>query len=127
MAGEVALEAADRFAGGLAFAAAAGDVVAGRRVAAGAGDDHAVKRGVDLAVAALVEPLALRVAGAGGDRRDAGGAGELGRGGEALRAGDLADELGRGQRPEPRLGEQLRRDLRDELGDLALELVDRLR
>ena len=78
-AGEVALEAADRFAGALAFAASAGDVVAGRLVAAGAGDDHAVQRRVDLAVAALVEPLALRVARAGGDRRDAGRAGQLGR------------------------------------------------
>ena len=115
VAGEVALEAADRFAGALAFGAAAGDVVAGGLVAARAGDDHAVQRGVDLAVAALVEPLAARVAGAGGDRRDAGGAGELRRGREALRAGDLADELGGDQRPEPGLVEQLRRDLRDEL------------
>jgi len=89
-------------------------------VAAGAGDDHAVKRGVDLAVAALVESLALRVARAGRDRCDAGGAGQLCRGGEALRAGDLADELGGDQRPEPGLGQQLRRDLGDELGDLAL-------
>ena len=125
-AGEVALEAADRFAGALAFAASAGDVVARLRVTARAGDDHAVQRRVDLAVAALVEPVALGVARAGGDRRDAGGAGELGRRGEALGAGDLADELGGDQRPEPRLAEQLRRDLPDELGDLALELVDRL-
>ena len=56
------------------------------------GDDHAVKRRVDLSVAALVEPLALGVAGAGGDRCDAGGAGELGSGREALGAGDLALE-----------------------------------
>ena len=42
-------------------------------------------------------------------------------------AGDLADELGGGQRPEAGLGEQLRRDLGDELGDLGLERVDRLR
>jgi hypothetical protein len=54
VAGEVALEAADRFAGALAFCLTAGDVGAGGLVAAGAGDDHAVKRGVDLAVAALV-------------------------------------------------------------------------
>jgi hypothetical protein len=74
VAGEVALEAADGFAGGLAFGLAAGDVVLGCGVAAGAGDDDAVKRGVDLAVAALVEALSLGVAGAGGDGRDAGGA-----------------------------------------------------
>jgi hypothetical protein len=62
-------------------------------VTARAGDDHAVQCGVDLAVAAPVESVALRVARAGGDRRDAGGAGELGRCGEALGAGDLADEV----------------------------------
>jgi hypothetical protein len=107
LAGEVALEAADGVAGRLAVAAAAFDVVAGGLVAAGAGDDHAVQRGVDLAVAAAVEALAAGVARAGGDRRDAGGAGELGGGGEALGAGDLADELGRDEWPEPWLGEQV--------------------
>src|SRR5215211_55920 len=126
-AGEVALEAADRLAGALAFAAASLDVVAGLRVAAGAGDDDAVQRRVDLAVAALVESVALRVARAGGDRRDAGGARELGGRGEALGAGDLADELGRRQRPEAGLVKQLRRDLLHERADLALEPVDRQR
>jgi hypothetical protein len=68
--------------------------------------------------------LAAGVARAGGDGRDAGGAGELGRGGEALSAGDLADELGRDERAELGLGEQLRRDPSDELGDVALESRD---
>src|SRR4029450_3369706 len=117
--------AADRLAGALAFAASSGEVVARLGVAAGAGDDDAMKRGVDLAVAALVEPLALRVARAGGGRWEARGARELGRCREALGAGDLADELGGDQRPESRLGQRLRRDLGDEFGDLALELVDR--
>src|SRR5215212_9398697 len=99
----VALEATDGLARRLAFGAAPSDVVLRLGVAAGAGDDDAVKGGIDLAVAALVEALSLGVARAGGDRRDAGGAGQLGRGGEALRAGDLADELGRRQRSEPRL------------------------
>jgi hypothetical protein len=40
--------------------------------------------------------------------------------------GDLADELGGGQRSEPGLGKELRRDLGDERGDFGLELVDRL-
>jgi hypothetical protein len=62
VAGELALEAADGFAGGLAFRLAAGDVVLGCGVAAGAGDDDAVQGGVDLAVAALVEALSLGVA-----------------------------------------------------------------
>ena len=65
-------------------------------------------------------------AGAGGDRRNARGAGQLGRSGEALGAGDLADEFGCRQWPEPGLGEQLRRDLGHELSDLALERLDRL-
>jgi hypothetical protein len=85
-----------------------------------------VQRSVDLAVAAAIEPAALGVARAGRDRCDTGRAGQLGRCGEALGAGDLADELGGGQRPEAGLVEQLRRDLPDELGDLALEGVDRL-
>ena len=101
MAGEVTLEAADRFAGGLALSAAAGDVVAGRLMTASAGDDHAVQRRVDLAVATLVESLALRGSRAGGDRRDTCGAGQFRRCREALGAGDLANELGRDQRPEP--------------------------
>jgi hypothetical protein len=104
-AGEVSFEAADRFARAFAFAASACDVVAGLGVAAGAGDDDAVKRGVDLTVAALVESLALRVAGAGRDRRHAGRAGELGGCRKALRAGDLADEFGRDERPEAGLVE----------------------
>ena len=97
-AGEVAFEAADGFFGGLAFGAFAGEVVLGFGVAAGAGDGDAVNGGVDLAVAAAVEAVAVGVAGADRDRGDAGGAGELGVGGEAAGAGDLADELGRGQR-----------------------------
>ena len=97
-ADEVALDAADGFAGGLAFGAFASDVVLGFRVAAGAGDRDAMDGGVDLSVAAAVESVAVGLAGADRDRREAGRAGELGVGVEALRAGDLADELGGGQR-----------------------------
>jgi hypothetical protein len=60
-------------------------------VAARAGDGDAVDGGVDLAVAAAVEAVAVGLAGADRDRCDAAGAGELGVGGEALGAGDLAD------------------------------------
>src|SRR5512132_15072 len=45
---------------------------------------------------------------------------------KAPRAGDLADEVGGDQRPEAGFAEQLRRDVLDERGDLALELVDGL-
>ena len=43
-----------------------------------------------------------------------------------LGAGDLADELGRGQGPEAGLGEQVRRDLGDQVGDLGFQRLDRL-
>src|SRR3954449_6666900 len=102
-AGEVALEAADGFFGALALGAFAGDAVLGFGVAAQAGDGDAVDGRVDLAVAAAVEAVAVGLARADGDGGDAGGAGELGVGGEPVRAGDLADQL-RGQRPKPGLG-----------------------
>src|SRR5215216_4794021 len=85
-AGEVAFEAAEGFAGGLAFGPFAVEVGAGLGVAAGAGDGDAVDRGVDLAVAAAVEAVPVGAAGADRDRGEAGGAGQLGRGGESLRA-----------------------------------------
>src|SRR5512133_1699908 len=60
-AGEVALEAPERFAVGLALGAFAGEVVARVGVAAGAGDGDAVDRGVELAVAAAVQAVAVGV------------------------------------------------------------------
>ena len=117
----MALETADGLLGALALGAFAGDVVPGLGVAAQAGDGDAMDRRVDLAVAAAVEAVAVGLAGADGDRSDAGGAGELGVVGEPGGAGDLADELGRGQRPEAGLGQQLRRDPGDKLCDLGLE------
>ena len=125
-AGEVALEAANGLPVGLAFGGLAGDVVAGLGVAAGAGDRDAVDGGVDLAVAAAIEAVAVGVARAGWDRGQPGGAGELGIGGEPAGAGDLADELGRSQGSEAGLAEQLRRHLGDEPSDLSLERLDRL-
>ena len=56
---EVALEAADRFAVGLAFGLLAGDELHRLGVAAGAGDGDAVDGRVDLAVAAAIESLAI--------------------------------------------------------------------
>jgi hypothetical protein len=125
-AGEVALEAADGFLGAFAFGAFAGDVVLGFGVAAQAGDGDAMDGRVDLAVAAAIEAVAVGLAGADGDRSDAGGARELGVCGEPVRAGDLADKLGRGERPQTGLAEQLRRDLVDEGADLCLERLERL-
>ena len=113
VAGEVAFEAADGFAGGLAFGAFAVEVGAGFGVTASTRDGDAVNGGVDLAVAAAIEAVAVGVARADRDWRESGGACELGVVSKAAGAGDFADELGGGQRPEAGLGEQLRRDLSD--------------
>src|SRR3954453_19106468 len=88
-AGEVAFEAADGFFGALAFGAFAGDVVLRLGVAAQAGGGDAMDRGVDLAVAAAVQAVAVGLAGTDRDRSDAGRAGELGIACEAVGAGDL--------------------------------------
>src|SRR3954447_19417338 len=106
----MALEAAEGVAVGLAFGAFACDVGLGLGVAAGACDGDAVDGGVDLAVAAAVEAVAVGLARADRDRCDAAGAGEFGVAREALGAGDLADQLARGQRTEAGLGQQLWRD-----------------
>jgi hypothetical protein len=98
----VAFEAADGVAVGLAFCAFAFDVGAGFWVAAGAGNGDAVDGGVDLSVAAAVEAVAVGLAGADRDRCDAAGPSQLRVAGEALGAGDLADQLGGGQRTEAR-------------------------
>src|SRR4051812_49731350 len=96
-AGEVALEAADRLLGGLAFGAFAGDVVLGLGVAAQARDGDAVDGGVDLAVAAAVEAVAGGLAPADGGRGAARRArGRCGAGGTAG-AGALAPQLVGGQ------------------------------
>jgi hypothetical protein len=52
---------------------------------------------------------------------------ELGVGGEAADAGDLADQLCGGQHAAAAFGEQLRGQLGDEPGELALERIDRAR
>jgi hypothetical protein len=122
---EVAFEAADRFAVGLGFGVFAGDVGPGlgwQRAGVTAMRWIAVliwrlpprSRRWRLVLPELTGIGAMPPARA-----------SLGVGGEALGAGDLADQLAGGQRPEAGLGEQLRRDLGGEAGDLCLERVDR--
>src|SRR3954471_16640259 len=84
-AGEVALEAADGFGGALAFGAFAVEVGARLGVAARPRDGDAVDGGVDLAVAAAVESVAVGLARTHGDWCDAARAGEFGVGCEAMR------------------------------------------
>ena len=58
-AGEVALETADRFAVGPAFALLAREELDRLRVTARASDGDAVDGGVDLAAAAAIKPVAI--------------------------------------------------------------------
>ncbi len=124
VAGEVALEAADRFAGALAFAASAVDVVARLGVAARAGDDDAVQRGVDLAVAARSRRrrwVLAELAGIGATPAARASLADVAkRWAPAISPTSLATVSG----PKPGSFEQLRRDLPDELGDLTLKSVD---
>ena len=81
-------------------------------------DGEAVQGAVELAVAAAVEAVAVGLTGGGGDRCGPAAARELGVGGEAVGAGDLADQLGGGQRAAAALCEQLRGVALDERGEL---------
>jgi len=58
-AGEVALEAADRFAAGLALGLPAREVGGGLGVQAPLADGEAMQRAVELAVAATIEAVAV--------------------------------------------------------------------
>src|SRR3954454_22844544 len=58
-AGEVALEAAQRFAAGLAFGLLACEVGGGLGIGSALADGEAVQRAVELAVAAAVEAVAV--------------------------------------------------------------------
>jgi hypothetical protein len=89
----LSFEAADRFAAALAFVLFAFEVGAGWGVDATLRDGDAVERGVELAVAAAVESVALVFAGAGVERCDAGVSGELRVGAEAVDRADLAEQL----------------------------------
>ena len=101
----MALEAAKRFLARLALGLLAREVGSGVGVPLALVDGEAVQRAVELAVAAAVQAVVGGLTGGRGDRRGAAGARELGVGREAGRAGDLADQLGRGQRPEAALAE----------------------
>jgi hypothetical protein len=76
IAGEVALEAAGRFAAAPSLLGSPVDVVDRRLVQAAAGDDDLVEGAVEFPVAAAVEPVADRLTRRGGDRGCAGEAGE---------------------------------------------------
>ena len=122
---EVAFEAADRFSVRLAVAALFGDVDRGPGVVEELGEREHVEGVVELAVAAGIEAVAVGASGGDRDRRASGEPRELRVAGEAVNPGDLADQLGGDQHPDPSFGQQLGRDLSDEPGELLVELGDR--
>src|SRR5712692_1513257 len=123
LAGDVALEAAEDFASVESVGFAFGCVGAGAWAVAQAADGDHVEGAVGLAVAAVVEPVAVFAAGAGLDR---GGGAELGEGGfaseplDVLAGGEeqLAGSLG----ADPEEADGARRGGGDELLELSVEL-----
>ena len=100
-----------------------GDVVLGGRIVLATMQDDGVERAVQLSVAATAEPMPGRLAAGGGDRRDAGEAGEGGFGADAspMRPGD--DRLRGDDRADAGFVEQLWREGAHVYEDLAFELV----
>ena len=121
--GEVAFEAADGFKPGFGLSGFAVQVGAGGGVAGGAGDGDDVDGAVELAVAAAVQPVAVGVAGAGGDRGGAGVTGKAGVAAESLGAGGVADDDRGGDGAAAGLGGQLGRVRVDQGGELGEEFV----
>lgn len=97
----------------------------GRRVVLELGDGYPVEDGVDLAIAASVESMAVVVAGLDGDGGGALVHGKGAAGAGALDPGHLAHELGSRQRPAADQGQQLGRQLGHQPGYLPPQLVDR--
>ena len=126
-ADEVALEGSEGFAAGLAFGLFAIEERLGRGVVASFVEHEAIERAVELAVAAGVQAVAVGASGGCGDRGGSGQPRELGVAGEASDAGDLADQLGRGQRPAAGVGRQPWSEGGNERGELLLECRDRAR
>jgi len=124
-ADEESFQAAERFAAALAFGAFALEVVARRCVVAGLCDRDPVERGVELAVAAAVQAVALGAAGARLEWCDAAVAGELGVGAEAVDRADLGEQLGARDSGAAGQLEQRRRRLDRALFELLVELADR--
>jgi hypothetical protein len=113
VAGEVALEEADRFAFALSLAPSTLDVGDRARVVLASCDHDLVQDGVEFAVAAAVEPVTDRLAGGGRDRWRAGQAREGGFAAEASLVGPGNECLRGADRPDAALVEQCGSKLRD--------------
>ena len=121
---QVAFQAAQRLALGLALGAFAGEEGARRLMGAHLRDRDAVQGGVQLAVAATVQAVAIGAAARDRHGGDAGVHGEARLAGEAQGACGLANEAGGGETTAAGQGEQLGGELGGELRDLALQGVD---
>jgi len=122
VAGEVALEQSCGFAAALAVGDATGDVGLRGRVVLAAVEHDRVERTVELAITAAAESVSVRLSAGGGDRCDAGEAGEGGFGADAssMRPGD--DQLRADDRPDTGLVEQLWCEPADVGEDLPLQV-----
>jgi hypothetical protein len=127
LAGDVAFEAADDLSLAFAFGGASCDVVDGGLVKAHANDHRAVESAVGLSVPAVVEPVALREARAGGDRA---GAAELGEGRVGVDAVEVVagedEHLGGGVGADPESLAQTRGGGRGELVEQLVVRADLL-
>jgi hypothetical protein len=121
VAGEVALEQTDGVACALAFADAAGDVVAGCRVVLAAVEDHRVQGAVELAVATAAEAVPDRLTARGGQRGDAGETGKAGFRADAVVVGPGDDQLCGDDWSDAGFVEQVGHERTYVLNDLALE------
>src|SRR5579875_3889029 len=106
--GEVAFEAADRFALALAGCDLALDIGPGGWTEVHLGERDDVDRAVQLPVTATVQAVALGLAGAGGDRGGSAVPSETGVGTEPLRAGGVTDDDRGGHDPAAGLLKQRR-------------------
>ena len=127
LAGDVAFQASDDLGFGESFLGAALGVGAASGVVAEAVEHDDVEGVVGVAVAASVESVSVGAAAAGRDRRDAAQVGERGFGGDPVGvvagAGEeLAGDLG----ADTAKGEQVGRDLADQLGDVVIGFADLL-
>src|SRR3712207_2887446 len=125
LSGDVAFEAADGFASGLAVGDAPVDVGACALVPAQPRYDDGVERGVGLPVAASVETASLRLAGRHFDRTDAAEGGERCLAGETLRVvADSEEQRGGGVGSDALAVEQAGGVGVDGIGDVLVEVVD---
>jgi hypothetical protein len=114
----------DGFGLAVALADSLGDVVPTDALEAHLGDGDPMQGNVELAIAATIEPKAVGTAGPNGDWCSAIVHGECGSRLEAPDAGDLTDQLGRGERSTALQGDETGGQLSGPSRDFALQVGD---